>query len=98
MATLIATAHHHQHRLPPWPPPPPCSASSLRPPPHAAASCRRPPGIRARPVQSSTVSAPSSSTPAADEAMSAERLEPRVEQREGRYWVLKEKYQAGLNP
>jgi ferredoxin-nitrite reductase len=70
----------------------------LPPYPHAAASRCRPPGVRARPVQSSTVSAPSSSTPAADEAVSAERLEPRVEQREGRYWVLKEKYRTGLNP
>uniref|UniRef100_A0A0D3ENN2 Ferredoxin--nitrite reductase, chloroplastic n=1 Tax=Oryza barthii TaxID=65489 RepID=A0A0D3ENN2_9ORYZ len=70
----------------------------LPPYPHAAASRCRPPGVRARPVQSSTVSAPSSSTPTANEAMSAERLEPRVEQREGRYWVLKEKYRTGLNP
>uniref|UniRef100_A0A0E0CRW7 Ferredoxin--nitrite reductase, chloroplastic n=1 Tax=Oryza meridionalis TaxID=40149 RepID=A0A0E0CRW7_9ORYZ len=64
----------------------------------AALSRCGPPGVCARPVQSSTVSAPSSSTPAADDAVSAERLEPRVEQREGRYWMLKEKYRAGLNP
>jgi ferredoxin-nitrite reductase len=35
--------------------------------------------------------------PAAGEVPS-ERLEPRVEQREGGYWVLKEKYRTGLNP
>lgn len=58
-------------------------------------------GRRARrPVlQCSAVSAPSSSSPApAAGAVAAERLEPRVEQREGGYWVLKEKYRTGLNP
>jgi ferredoxin-nitrite reductase len=51
-------------------------------------------------VQCSAVSAPSSSSasPPAAGAVPAERLEPRVEQREGGYWVLKEKYRTGLNP
>ncbi|KAL5207901.1 hypothetical protein ABZP36_032336 [Zizania latifolia] len=73
---------------------PPSSSSSS----HAASSRRRRPGAaRARPVQSSIVSAPpSSSTPAG--SVPAERLEPRVEEREGGYWVLKEKYRAALNP
>lgn len=30
--------------------------------------------------------------------MEAERLEARVEEKEGGYWVLKEKYRAGINP
>uniref|UniRef100_A0ACD5W394 Uncharacterized protein n=1 Tax=Avena sativa TaxID=4498 RepID=A0ACD5W394_AVESA len=47
---------------------------------------------RARFVQCSAVSAP------AESAVSADRLEPRVEQREGGYWVLKEKYRTSLNP
>uniref|UniRef100_A0A0D3FAW4 Ferredoxin--nitrite reductase, chloroplastic n=1 Tax=Oryza barthii TaxID=65489 RepID=A0A0D3FAW4_9ORYZ len=95
--------HPHRNSAPP-PPPSPAMASSaslqrfLPLSPHVAASRRRPPAVRTRPMQSSTVSAPSSSTPAADDAVSAERLEPWVEQREGRYWVLKEKYRAGLNP
>lgn len=35
---------------------------------------------------------------AAAEAVGEERLEPRVERREGGYWVLKEKYRSGINP
>uniref|UniRef100_A0A0D9VLF4 Ferredoxin--nitrite reductase, chloroplastic n=1 Tax=Leersia perrieri TaxID=77586 RepID=A0A0D9VLF4_9ORYZ len=62
-------------------------------PPSPAA---RPPRGRARPLQSSTVSAPSSSS--TPPAVSADRLEPRVEQTEGGYWVLKEKYRTALNP
>ena len=65
----------------------------LLPSAHAASSSssRRRPG-RAR----AAVSVPSP-TPAAGE-VPAERLEPRVEQRAGGYWVLKEKYRTGLNP
>ncbi|XP_006647964.1 ferredoxin--nitrite reductase, chloroplastic [Oryza brachyantha] len=71
----------------------------LPPSPHAATSRRRPcPPGRARPLQSSTVSAPSSSSSSSTPAVSAERLEPRVEEREGGYWVLKEKHRTGLNP
>jgi ferredoxin-nitrite reductase len=62
---------------------------------YATSSSRRRTG-RARFVPCSAVSAPSSSAPA--EAVSADRLEPRVEQREGGYWVLKEKYRTSLNP
>nr|CAB3451176.1 unnamed protein product [Digitaria exilis] len=67
----------------------------LPPSPHAASSSssRRRSG-RAR----AAVSMPSSSPAAAASEVSAERLEPRVEQREGGYWVLKEKYRTGLNP
>ncbi|KAL5211654.1 hypothetical protein ABZP36_022501 [Zizania latifolia] len=68
---------------------------------HAASSLRRPgAGRGARPVQSSTVSAPSSSSSSSTLAggVSAERLETRVEEREGGYWVLKEKHRTGLNP
>nr|CAB3502653.1 unnamed protein product [Digitaria exilis] len=67
----------------------------LPPSPHAASSSssRRRPG-RAR----AAVSMPPSSTSPAASEVSAERLEPRVEQREGGYWVLKEKYRTGLNP
>ncbi|XP_042378806.1 ferredoxin--nitrite reductase, chloroplastic-like [Zingiber officinale] len=35
---------------------------------------------------------------AAEEAVGEERLDPRVEKREGGYWVLKEKYRTGINP
>lgn len=63
----------------------------LPPSPHAASSRRRPGRARA------AVSVPSSSTAAAGE-VPAERLEPRVEEREGGYWVLKEKHRQGLNP
>ncbi|PAN08388.1 hypothetical protein PAHAL_1G409800 [Panicum hallii] len=64
----------------------------LPPSAHAASSSsRRRPG-RAR----AAVSVPPPA-PAAGEVPS-ERLEPRVEQREGGYWVLKEKYRTGLNP
>ena len=65
----------------------------LLPSAHAASSSssRRRPG-RAR----AAVSVPSP-TPAASE-VPAERLEPRVEERAGGYWVLKEKYRTGLNP
>lgn len=62
---------------------------------YATSSSRRRTG-RARFMPCSAVSAPSSSAPA--EAVSADRLEPRVEQREGGYWVLKEKYRTSLNP
>ncbi|KAI5019210.1 hypothetical protein ZWY2020_044098 [Hordeum vulgare] len=46
------------------------------------------------------VSAPSSSSSASSSAsvVPAERLEPRVEQREGGYLVLMEKYRTSLNP
>ena len=67
----------------------------LPPSPHAApssSSSRRRTG-RAR----AAVSIPSSSHPATGE-VPAERLEPRVEERQGGYWVLKEKYRTGLNP
>ncbi|KAL6633488.1 hypothetical protein ACP70R_026159 [Stipagrostis hirtigluma subsp. patula] len=69
----------------------------LPPSPHAASSSssRRRLG-RARPARCSTVSAPSSASPPA--AVAAERLEPRVEERDGGYWVLKEKFRTGLNP
>ncbi|CAN6233317.1 unnamed protein product [Urochloa humidicola] len=64
---------------------------------HAASSSsssarRQRPG-RAR----AAVSSVPSSSPAAGE-VPAERLEPRVEERQGGYWVLKEKYRTGLNP
>jgi ferredoxin-nitrite reductase len=60
--------------------------------PHA--SSRRRAG-RAR----AAVSIPSSSPPATrDNEVPAERLEPRVEAREGGYWSLKDKYRTGLNP
>nr|CAB3448580.1 unnamed protein product [Digitaria exilis] len=39
-----------------------------------------------------------SSSPASASEVSTEWLEPRVEQRDGGYWVLKEKYRTGLNP
>ena len=66
----------------------------LPPSPHAtpASSSRRRNG-RAR----AAVSMPSLSPPATGE-VPAERLEPRVEEREGGYWVLKEKNRTGLNP
>ncbi|RCV08498.1 hypothetical protein SETIT_1G331300v2 [Setaria italica] len=66
----------------------------LPPSAHASSSSssRRRPG-RAR----AAVSLPSSSPPSAGE-VPAERLEPRVEERVGGYWVLKEKYRTGLNP
>jgi ferredoxin-nitrite reductase len=72
--------------------------SFLPPSAQYASSSRRRTG-RARYVQCAAVSAPSSSSasPRA-EAVPAERLEPRVEQREGGYWVLKEKYRTSLNP
>ncbi|KAG2654261.1 ferredoxin--nitrite reductase, chloroplastic-like [Panicum virgatum] len=65
----------------------------LPPSAHAASSTssRRRPGL-AR----AAVSVPSPA-PAAGE-VPAERLEPRVEERAGGYWVLKEKYRTGLNP
>lgn len=66
----------------------------LPPSAHAAASSRRRPA-RARPVQCQAVTETSSSSPP---AVSEERLERRVEQREGGYWVLKEKFRTGLNP
>lgn len=47
--------------------------------------------LQATPAQ--TVAAPSSGAP----GVSADRLEPRVEERDG-YFVLKEKYRQGLNP
>ncbi|CAL9167127.1 unnamed protein product [Musa hybrid cultivar] len=37
-------------------------------------------------------------TEAATAGVAEERLEPRVEEREGGYWVLKEKYREGINP
>jgi ferredoxin-nitrite reductase len=61
----------------------------LPPSPHAAAS-----SSRRRPSQCRAVTVPSSSSP----AVSAERLEPRVEQKDGGYWLLKEKFRTGLNP
>ena len=72
--------------------------SFLPPSAQYASSSRRRTG-RARPMQCAAVSAPSSSSasPRA-EAVPAERFEPRVEQREGGYWVLKEKYRTSLNP
>ncbi|KAF7080705.1 hypothetical protein CFC21_084738 [Triticum aestivum] len=73
--------------------------SFLPPSAHAARSSSRHRPSRARPFQCAAVSAPSSSaaSPSAS-AVPAERLEPRVEQREGGYWVLKEKYRTSLNP
>ncbi|XP_044952466.1 ferredoxin--nitrite reductase, chloroplastic [Hordeum vulgare subsp. vulgare] len=75
--------------------------SFLPPSAHAATSSSRLRPSRARPVQCAAVSAPSSSSSSASPSASAvpsERLEPRVEQREGGYWVLKEKYRTSLNP
>lgn len=67
--------------------------SFLPPTPHAESSRLRP--GRARPVQCQAVTTSSSPSPP---AVSAERLEPRVEKRDCRYWVLKEKFRTGLNP
>lgn len=75
--------------------------SFLPPSAHAATSSSRLRPSRARPVQCAAISAPSSSSSSASPSASAvpsERLEPRVEQREGGYWVLKEKYRTSLNP
>nr|CAB3445317.1 unnamed protein product [Digitaria exilis] len=62
----------------------------LPPSPHAALSSSSQRGAPAG-------SMPSSSPATASEVY-AERLEPRVEQRDGGYWLLKEKYRTGLNP
>ncbi|XP_062220397.1 ferredoxin--nitrite reductase, chloroplastic-like [Phragmites australis] len=67
----------------------------LPPSPHAASSHRRP--GRALPAQRQCP-AISASAPSSPPAVAAERLEPRVEERDGGYWVLKEKYRTGLNP
>ncbi|KAK3155374.1 hypothetical protein QOZ80_2BG0202420 [Eleusine coracana subsp. coracana] len=67
----------------------------LPPSPHAAAAASRRRSGRARPVQCQAVTTSSSPSPP---AVSEERLERRVEQREGGYWVLKEKFRTGLNP
>jgi ferredoxin-nitrite reductase len=61
----------------------------LPPSPHAAASLSR-----RRPAKCQAVTVPSSSSP----AVSTDRLEPRVEQKDGGYWLLKEKFRTGLNP
>lgn len=60
----------------------------LAPPLRTARSSRRP-----RAATSSPATVPASA-PKANE----ERLEPRVEEREGGYFVLKEKYREGINP
>jgi ferredoxin-nitrite reductase len=63
--------------------------------PSSSSSSRRRPAGRAR----AAVSVPSTtSPPAAGGEVPADRLEPRVEERQGGYWVLKEKYREGLNP
>ncbi|XP_062221904.1 ferredoxin--nitrite reductase, chloroplastic [Phragmites australis] len=64
----------------------------LSPSPQAASSRWRPGSARA------TVSASAPSSPPAAAEVPAERLEPRVEKRDGGYWVLKEKYRTALNP
>ncbi|OEL26864.1 Ferredoxin--nitrite reductase, chloroplastic [Dichanthelium oligosanthes] len=64
----------------------------LPPSAHAASS-----SSRRRPGRARAAVSVQSSPPAAGE-VPAERLEPRVEERDGGYWVLKEKYRTGLNP
>ncbi|RZS13131.1 hypothetical protein BHM03_00044662 [Ensete ventricosum] len=62
--------------------------------PPARASTRREPARRRLTVMAAVTPA----TEAAAAGVAEERLEPRVEEREGGYWVLKEKYREGINP
>ncbi|WOL20011.1 ferredoxin--nitrite reductase, chloroplastic [Canna indica] len=49
-------------------------------------------------VMATVTPAKEAASAAAENGLAEERLEPRVEQTEGGYWVLKEKYRAGINP
>ncbi|XP_064981693.1 ferredoxin--nitrite reductase, chloroplastic-like [Musa acuminata AAA Group] len=62
--------------------------------PPARTSPRREPARRRLTVTAAVTPA----TEAATAGVAEERLEPRVEEREGGYWVLKEKYREGINP
>lgn len=55
---------------------------------------------RFRPSMQAVSKLAASSTAEEDAEVRADagRLEPRVEEREGGYWVLKEKFRAGINP
>ncbi|AQK56384.1 ferredoxin--nitrite reductase, chloroplastic [Zea mays] len=69
----------------------------LLPSSHAAATAASPSSrLRRTGRARAAVSVPPPA--AAGEQVPTERLEPRVEERAGGYWVLKEKYRAGLNP
>ncbi|PWZ28633.1 Ferredoxin--nitrite reductase, chloroplastic [Zea mays] len=69
----------------------------LLPSPHAAATAASPSSrLRRTGRARAAVSVPPPA--AAGEQVPTERLEPRVEERAGGYWVLKDKYRAGLNP
>nr|UJH94655.1 ferredoxin-nitrite reductase [Spirodela polyrhiza] len=58
---------------------------------------RRGPAVLATATPTAAPAAPQPPAPPEDGA-EVSRLEPRVEQREGGYWVLKEKFRPGINP